>query len=112
MNIKLIASIIVGAILAFIADHILFVGSALTLIPWAIIGIVLGLWNKSKKEALINGFVYGFILSFLFMIFGYEGVSGLLGKALVFFVLLGVFGGICGSILGFIGTLIYKLVNK
>src|SRR5260221_10282594 len=101
---KLIVSIVIAVILAFVANKILFVGSGMTLIPWGIVGFILGYWSGNKKETLINGFVYGFTLSFLFMIFGYQGLSGLLSKSLVFFVLLGVFGGICGAVLEFVGN--------
>ena len=111
---KAIVSIVAGALLGIIGSRYLFIGSALSLILWSIAGLAIGSWGN-KKESMVNGAIYGFTLSFTFMIAGYAGTASLLSR-LPFFALLGLFGAICGFVLGILGFLlkagIYKLKNK
>lgn len=103
--------IIVGCILGFVASKVLFVGSWLTLIPWGIAGLGIGLYTISKKEALINGAIYGFVLSLVFLISGYNGTRPLM-SVLPFFVLLSLFGALSGLILGLIGYFLRRFFRK
>lgn len=107
---KLIVSIAAGSLLGFIGSRVLFVGSWLSLIPWGIVGLAIGYWSQ-KREALINGGCYGFALAFVFMITGYTGSTSLISR-LPFFAILGIFGGLCGLILGLSGSVIHRLVNQ
>jgi hypothetical protein len=100
---KLFVSIIAGAVLGILGSRYLFVGSWLSLIPWALVGLALGYWSW-KRVALINGAVYGFVLSFVFMAAGYSGNASLVSR-FPFFAVLGLFGAVCGCGLGFIGSL-------
>ena len=106
----LIVSIAAGSLLGLIGSRVLFVGSWLSLIPWAIVGLVIGYWSQ-KREALINGGCYGFALAFVFMIAGYTGSASMVSR-LPFFAILGIFGGMCGVILGLSGSVIHKMVNR
>jgi hypothetical protein len=106
---KLIASVLAGILLGYVGSRILFVGSWLSLIPWGIAGLAIGYWSQ-KREAIINGSCYGFALAFVFMIAGYEGSASLISR-LPFFAMLGIFGGICGLILGLLGSSIHTMVN-
>ncbi len=98
---KILISVLLGTILGILGSRYLFVGSALSLVVWAIIGLFIGYWTDKRKTSVINGIIYGFFLSFIFMVAGYEGDN--LVSALPFFILLGLFGSFCGSILGLIG---------
>ncbi len=100
--IKTVISIVVGAGLGIIGSQYLFVGSALSLIPWGIGGLVIGAWSDNRRASILNGFCYGFILAFVFMVAGYTGTASLLSR-LPFFALLGLFGAVCGLILGILG---------
>ena len=108
---QIVISIIVGLILAFIASHVLFVGSARTLIPWGIAGLILGWWGKNKKHSLLIGAIYGFVLSFSFMSFGYTGKVPYITR-IPPFIILGLFGAVCGLILGIGGQLLKKLFKR
>jgi hypothetical protein len=111
---KAVVSVIAGSLLGILGARYLFVGSALSLIPWAIAGLAIGAWSN-KRESMINGAIYGFALSFAFMVAGYAGTASLLSR-LPFFALLGLFGALCGFILGILGFLLkaglLKLMNK
>ncbi len=98
---KVAVSIISGSLLGLIGSRYLFVGSWFSLIPWAIVGLLIGYWSH-KGEWLINGSCYGFALCFVFMITGYSGSAPLISH-LPFFAIIGVFGGFCGLILGLLG---------
>jgi hypothetical protein len=108
--IKLLGSIIAGAVLGVIGARVLFVGSWLSLIPWAFVGIALGYWSW-KRQAIINGAVFGFVLSFTFMIAGYSGNASIISK-LPFFALIGVVGAVCGCVLGIIGSWVRNVVAR
>lgn len=107
---KIILAAFLGFILAIIASKMLFVGSGMTLIPWGLVGLAMGIYAKSTKEAVINGGIYGFVLSFMFMIIGYTGIQPLVTR-LPFFAVLGIFGALCGIFLGFTGHFL-KRVKK
>ncbi len=98
---KTATAIVVGLVLGIVGARYVLVGSWLNLIPWSIAGLAVGYWG-SKIESIVNGLTYGFVLSFVFMLAGYSGKSALAGR-IPFFAVLGVFGGICGLILGLIG---------
>ena len=98
---RTITAILVGLILGVLGARYLFVGSWLNLIPWGVAGLALGFWG-TKKESVVNGLTYGFVLVFFFMIAGYSGALPLVNR-LPFFAVLGVFGGVCGLLLGLLG---------
>lgn len=104
-------SAVVGSILGIIGSRFLFVGSSLSLIPWAIAGLILGWFAKDRKQSLLIGSVYGFFLSFVFMVAGYNGTKPLI-QVIPFFIGLGIFGAICGLILGIIGFSTRKLLKN
>jgi hypothetical protein len=107
---KLVVSIVVGSLLGYIGSMVLFVGSWLSLIPWAIVGLAIGYWGH-RREAMVNGICYGFALAFIFMIAGYTGNASLTSR-IPFFAILGIFGGLCGLILGLAGSAIHGQVNN
>lgn len=102
--IKTAVAIIVGTLLGIIGARYVFVGSALSLIPWGTVGLAIGYWGD-RRAALINGAIYGFVLTFVFMIAGYSGTASLLSR-LPIFAMLGVVGAICGFVLGLVGFLL------
>ena len=106
-----VVGVLLGVVLGFIASKILFVGSWLTLIPWGIGGLVVGFFTKNKKEAVLSGIIYGFVLSVVFLIAGYNGTRSLL-SVLPFFILLGLFGGVCGLVLALAGYFLRRFLRK
>ena len=97
--ISILAALIIGIIVGFIG------GPVYALIPWAIIGVIIGWVSSGKKSAVLHGAVYGFALAFVFMIHGYNGTDPLVTKLLPF-AALGVVGAVFGLFWGFIGSLL------
>jgi hypothetical protein len=98
---RTVVSICLGALLGILGARYVFVGSALSLVPWAIAGLCIGYFNE-RRGAMINGAVYGFVLSFAFMCAGYKGTVPLVSRV-PFFLLLGAIGAVCGFALGNLG---------
>lgn len=98
----LVAALAAGALLGFLGARVVLVDSGLSLIPWAIAGLVLGACCRSGREALWAGAVFGFALAFTFMTTGYDGTAPLHTRLLPF-ALLGVVGAICGVVLATAG---------
>lgn len=104
-------SVMLGLVWAYISSSIWSVGSAWSLVPWALTGLLIGWLSLDRKKGAAYGALYGFILSYGFMAIGYRGptdAKSLLSSHLVFFTLLGLFGALCGSILGVMGASIRK----
>jgi len=97
----LILSALSGTALGIVATRMLFL-SWFTLVPWGLAGLVVGYLTGRTKTAAINGAVYGFFLAFFFMLFVYVG-NELISKV-PFYILLGLFGALCGALLAFAGA--------
>jgi len=105
MKIKLFIAVIIGIVFGVLSSRYIFVGSALSLIPWGIAGLLLGIWCPTLKNAIVIGAVYGFVVAFTFMVAGYGGSDPVLTKS-PFFAILGIVGAFCGmglSMIGFFG---------
>lgn len=107
---KLLVVALVGAVLGGIVSKYLFVGSYLNLVLWGIVGIAIGGGSESRKAAMRDGGVYGFVLSFVFMLVGYQGKAPVLSR-IPFFTALGLVGMICGVTLGLIGKMILQKIK-
>jgi hypothetical protein len=90
-------SLIVGLALGLIGGPVQILGA------WAIAGLLIGAMSNGFKPAALNGAAFGFVLSYVFMIHGYNGTDPIATRLLPF-VLLGLFGAICGLGLAVIGV--------
>ncbi len=102
---KIIAAGIAGVIVGISGQYYLNLG-AYSLIPWGVVGLIFGIWCE-KRDSTYAGALYGFCLSFAFMVAGYKGSASLISR-LPFFALLGLFGAACGGILGTIGNFLRR----
>jgi hypothetical protein len=109
--VKFIVAIALGAGLGILGARYLFVGSWMSLIVWGLAGLLLGGWCRERRQAMINGTVFGFVVAFVFMLSGYNGSAALISRV-PFFAILGVIGAICGLILGFFGYLAKEMFRK
>jgi hypothetical protein len=97
---KNVVAFIVGVVIGAAGPQYMFLG-AYSLIPWGLVAIAFGLWGN-KREALKNGAVYGFSLSFAFLVSGYHGTPSLVSR-FPFFVILSLFGAVLGLALSALG---------
>lgn len=102
---RIAVPIALGVVLAWAAAHALFLGWW-TLLPWGAAGIALGFWI-GRPGALLAGGLFGFALSFTFMLAGYSGSAPAITRV-PFFGLLGVFGALCGLLLSAVGARIKR----
>jgi hypothetical protein len=106
---KSIAAVLIGSVLGVIGSRVLFVGSWLSLVPWTIAGLLLGMWSTKRQWTWI-GALFGFSVSFVFMVAGYAGAANLVSR-FPFFAALGLFGAVCGIVLGLLGHLLRKALR-
>jgi hypothetical protein len=99
------SSIIVGGLIGYMG------GPVFVLLPWAIIGCLLGLYSPTKKSALCNGAAYGFSIAYSFMLAGYSGTAPITTR-LAPFMVLGLVGALGGLVLAYVGWAIKNYIIK
>ena len=97
---KRIVAFIVGVVIGAAGPQYAFLG-AYSLIAWGLVAVGFGLWGN-KREALKSGMVFGFSLSFAFLVAGYNGTPSLVSR-FPFFMILSLFGGVCSLALSALG---------
>lgn len=102
MNLKVNAfsafiSVLIGSIVGY------FGGPVFVLVIWAAIGLTIGAYSVSRRASILNGALFGFAVSYSFMISGYAGKDTLASR-LIPFMVLGIFGALCGLTLGLLGN--------
>jgi hypothetical protein len=97
---KSVLAFIVGVVIGASGPQYVSLG-AYSLIPWGLVAVALGLWGN-RREALKSGAIYGFSLSFAFLVAGYHGEPSLASR-FPFFVILALFGAVFGLALSALG---------
>jgi hypothetical protein len=98
---RVFIAVLVGLIFGILGPYYLAIG-IFSLIPWAFAAAILGYYCGGWAEAALDGAIYGFVLSFSFMIAGYTGNDPVAGRFPAF-AILGLFGAACGSVFGLAG---------
>lgn len=89
--------VVLAGLLGLIGARYVFVGSSLSLIPWGLAAMAVGYLAFTWRGALLGGAVFGFVLVFGFMLFGYQGPAPVI-HVLIPFSLLALAGALCGAI--------------
>lgn len=97
MAVRLLIGVVVGLLLGGVCGF-LKTNAVLTLVPWAVAGLVIGYFAGAVRPALAPGALFGFAASFVYLLLGYNG-SRPVYTVLPFFVLASLFGAFCGAIL-------------
>lgn len=105
---RLLIAIVLGVALGIAGARFVALGFW-TLFPWGVAGLLTGL-QRDRARAALAGALYGFSLTVTFMIGGYTGKASLMSRV-PFFVLLGLFGGACGALLGVVGFMLRARVG-
>jgi hypothetical protein len=107
----LFVAAVVGGFLGLVCARWVFVGSGVSLVPWAAAGLLLGAFSDGRGRAAAAGATYGFVLAYVFMLAGYDG-SAALHTRLMPFVVFGVVGAVCGAALSVAGFALRGLVGR
>ena len=95
-----VVAFIIGVVIGAAGPQYAFLGTY-SLIPWALVAVALGS-RGNRRDALKSGAVYGFSLSFAFLVADYNGAPSLVSR-FPFFVILSLFGAACGLALSALG---------
>jgi hypothetical protein len=87
-----------GAVLGVMGARFVLVGSGLSLLPWAVAAVLIGLTSPSYAGAIKGAARFGFALAFAFMLAGYDGQAALASRLLPF-ALLGLVGALCATLI-------------
>jgi len=96
---------VTALIVSFISSRYLFVGSALSLLPWGALALLWGFVAPSNSQALRLGAIYGFSQAFIFLWVDKAGKT----TVVQFFILLviisalGLLAGGCAAIVARLG---------
>ncbi len=102
---------VVGAALGLLGARYVFVGSGLSLIPWGLVAVLVGVLAPTRGAAVAGAAAYGFTLAFTFMVAGYDGTATLVSR-LPFFVILGLVGAACAALLALMGSFVATAIRR
>ena len=110
MTVRLLIAVVVGLLLGGICGF-LKTNAVLTLAPWTAAGLLIGYFAGSIRPGVMSGALFGFAASLVYLLLGYNG-SRPIYMVLPFFVLLSLFGALCGAILGVGGAFVRGRLSK
>lgn len=84
------------------------------IIPWAIAALLIGYFSGSRRNTIINGAIFGYVLFLVYILLGYRGKTDTpsIIKFIAFNVLFSVVGAIAGVIGAFIGNWLTKKIVR
>lgn len=98
----------VALIAAFISAKPFAQANAWVVIPWGILAILIAFLAKSKRESLLLGGLFGFVISYSYLWF--NDTSSYTAKKIIFLALLiivpAAFGLLCGLLGSWLGWII------
>lgn len=106
---NIIVAVIAGLSLGYAGAQALFLGWW-TLVPWGLVGLMLGLYCHRPKGIFTAGCIYGFVLVFTFLVAQYTGAVPVFQRAPAFTVL-ALFGSFCGAVLTLSGYTVSKSIK-
>ncbi|MCU6480652.1 MULTISPECIES: hypothetical protein [Arthrobacter] len=99
-----------GALLGLIGARYIFVGSALSLVPWGLAALIIGLLSKTWATAASRSALFGFCLAGTFMLAGYQGTVPVTNH-LIPFAIIGLVGALCAIAGATVGRLVRTKVR-
>lgn len=104
----------VAIVMALASAKLLFGGSMLNVVPWGILAFATAFLAASRRESLLFGAVFGFVVSYAFLWFDNSGEKTL-GRVLVLIPLVvapALFGALCGLILAWLGWMLRRASSR
>jgi len=80
--------------------------------PWAIVALIIGYTSKNRRDAMINGGIFGYFLFLVYIYLGYKGKTDVPGmvKFVAFDAGFSLVGGVAGVLGAVIGNWLKKIV--
>jgi hypothetical protein len=104
---KLLVAVV--AILLSIASYYLFYGWY-DVFPWAIAALIIGFTSKNRRNSIINGAIFGYLLFLVYIYLGYKGKTDT--SSFIKFILFDLFFSLVGALAGIIGSFIGNWVKR
>jgi len=81
--------------------------------PWAVAVLVIGYASTNRRDSIINGAIFGYILFLVYILLGYQGKTdtGSIIKFIAFNVLFSLVGAIAGIIGAFMGNWLKRKIR-
>jgi len=82
--------------------------------PWAVVALIIGYTSNIRRDSIINGSVFGYVLFLVYVFLGYKNKTGIEGmiRFVVFDMLFSLVGAICGAVGAYLGNLVKKRFGK
>lgn len=81
---------LIGILLGYVTIHSFFAQSWLSIILWAVVGVIFVSFINEKKQVTVAGLLYGFFLCFSWLQFGFSGNSNIHTTFIIFSLLLSI----------------------
>jgi hypothetical protein len=104
----------VAIAMAFVSARFLFDASMLNVMPWGILAFATAFLAASRREALLFGATFGFVVSYAFLWFDNTGEKTL-GRVLILIPLIvapALFGALCGVLMAWVGWAVRRAVRR
>jgi hypothetical protein len=78
--------------------------------PWAVAALIIGYTGKNRRESIINGAIFGYLLFLVYIYLGYRGKTDMASffKFILFDVIFSLVGAICAVVGAYLGNLLKK----
>jgi len=82
--------------------------------PWAVVALIIGYTSNSRRDSIINGAIFGYVLFLVYIFLGYKNKTGIEGmiRFILFDMLFNLVGAICGAVGAYLGNLVKKRFGK
>jgi hypothetical protein len=111
---RLLIAAALAVVVGFVSAKYLAQGTALVSVPWGVIALLLGAFSPTRRQALLVGAVFGFLVSYAYLWF--DDTSALTpAKAAQLALLImapAAFGLLCGAAAAWVGRFLAGVVVR
>ncbi len=104
----------IAIIMAFISAKFLFNGSIVNTIPWGVLAFATAYFASNRRESLLLGATFGFVVSYAFLWFDNSGTKTVakVFTLILVVVLPAAFGALCGLTMAWLGWISRRVFHK
>ena len=111
-NIKRLLVALSAVLMSLISYY--FINGWYNVVPWLIAALMVGYTSKNRRDSIINGAMFGYLLFLAYILLGYTGNTDTnsMIKFLLFDVVFSLVGSIACVIGAFIGNWMERRLNR